>query len=136
MNAGNGLLVLMGSGETSPTMVTLHRELVAHLGGDADAVILETPYGFQVNRDDISNRARECFRRSVSLATVVAPDMSADAPSIGTPGAGDADKVRDLGAQGGLGVFGARQPLVRAEPLAHFASGRDPARAGWHAGTA
>ncbi|MEU5234720.1 hypothetical protein AB0G82_36570 [Streptomyces anulatus] len=96
MNAGNGLLVLMGSGETSPTMVTLHRDLVAHVGGDADAVILETPYGFQVNRDDISNRAREYFRRSVSLATVVAPDMSADAPSIGAPGDGDADKVRDL----------------------------------------
>jgi len=96
VSAGQGLLVLMGSGETSPTMVTLHRELVAHLGGDADAVILEMPYGFQVNRDDISNRAREYFRRSVSLATVVAPDMSADAPSIGTPGAADADKVRDL----------------------------------------
>ncbi|MEV6478250.1 hypothetical protein [Streptomyces sp. NPDC051657] len=96
MNAGNGLLVLMGSGETSPTMVTLHRELVAPLGGDAHAVILETPYGFQVNRDDISNRAREYFRRSVGLATVVAPDTRADGPSIGAPGNGDADKVRDL----------------------------------------
>jgi len=40
VNAGNGLLVMVGSGETSPSMVTLHRELVAHLGGDADAVIL------------------------------------------------------------------------------------------------
>ncbi|WP_435239253.1 hypothetical protein [Streptomyces sp. YPW6] len=77
-------------------MVTLHRELVAHLGGDADAVILETPYGFQVNRDDISNRARDYFRRSVSLATVVAPDSGADGPSSGAPGVGDADKVRDL----------------------------------------
>lgn len=96
VNAGDGLLVLMGSGETSPTMVTLHRELVAHLGGDADAVILETPYGFQVNRDDISARAREYFRRSVGLATVVAPDLQADGPSIGAPGKGDADKVRDL----------------------------------------
>ncbi|MFE5958085.1 hypothetical protein [Streptomyces rubiginosohelvolus] len=96
MNSGNGLLVLMGSGETSPTMVTLHRELAAHLSGDADAVILETPYGFQVNRDDISNRAREYFRRSVGLATVIAPDTQAGSPSIGAPGNGDADKVRDL----------------------------------------
>ncbi|MFJ9885413.1 hypothetical protein ACIQRW_06095 [Streptomyces sp. NPDC091287] len=96
MNAGNGLLVLMGSGETSPTMVTLHRELVAHLNGDADAVILETPYGFQVNRDDISNRAREYFRRSVGLATVVAPDTRPAAPSIAAPVVGDAAKVRDL----------------------------------------
>ncbi|MER6024039.1 hypothetical protein [Streptomyces anulatus] len=96
MNSGNGLLVLMGSGETSPTMVTLHRELVAHLSGNADAVILETPYGFQVNRDDISNRAREYFRRSVGLATVIAPDTQAGPPSIGAPGNGDADKVRDV----------------------------------------
>ena len=96
MDARGGVLALMGSGETSPTMVTLHRELVAPLGGDADAVILETPYGFQVNRDDISNRAREYFRRSVSLATVVAPDTGTDAPSRGTPGDGGADKVRDL----------------------------------------
>ncbi|MFI5743511.1 hypothetical protein ACIA9I_34725 [Streptomyces anulatus] len=96
VNSGNGLLVLMGSGETSPTMVTLHRELVAHLSGNADAVILETPYGFQVNRNDISNRAREYFRRSVGLATVIAPDTQADAPSIGAPGHGEADKVRDL----------------------------------------
>ncbi|MDJ0460658.1 hypothetical protein [Streptomyces sp. H27-C3] len=95
MNAGRGILALMGSGETSPTMVTLHRELVAHLGGDADAVILETPYGFQVNRDDISTRAREYFRRSVGFTTVVAPDAHTDAPSGGAAGDGDADKVRD-----------------------------------------
>lgn len=86
----------MGSGETSPTMVTLHRELVAHLTLDADAVILETPYGFQVNRDDISTRAREYFRRSVGLTTVVAPDAHADRPLMGASGDGGADKVRDL----------------------------------------
>ncbi|PCG86956.1 hypothetical protein CIB93_05280 [Streptomyces sp. WZ.A104] len=96
MNAGHGLLVLMGSGETSPTMVTLHRELVAHVGGDADAVILETPYGFQVNRDDISTRAREYFRRSVGLTTVVAPDTHTDGRSGDAPGDGDADRLRDL----------------------------------------
>lgn len=91
VNAGHGLLVLMGSGETSPTMVTLHREVTAHFSGEADAVILETPYGFQVNRDDISSRAREYFRRSVSLETVVAPDAQND----GLLDAGGADRVRD-----------------------------------------
>lgn len=64
----------MGSGETSPTMVTLHRELAAPLGPGADALILETPYGFQVNRADISARARDYFRRSVGLTTDVLPD--------------------------------------------------------------
>ncbi|MFE3381459.1 hypothetical protein [Streptomyces anulatus] len=95
MNAGRGVLALLGSGETSPTMVTLHRELVAHLGGDADAVILETPYGFQVNRDDISQRARDYFRRSVGLATVVAPDTDAGGLSAGVPADSEVGRVRD-----------------------------------------
>lgn len=77
MAAGHGILALMGSGETSPTMVTLHRELAGRLGAAADAVILETPYAFQVNREDISSRARDYFRRSVGLATVIAPDTGA-----------------------------------------------------------
>lgn len=72
----------MGSGETSPTMVTQHRELAAHLGKDADAVILETPYGFQVNRDAISAGARDYFRRSVGLTTVVAPDTDPDPDGV------------------------------------------------------
>ncbi|MCZ4123797.1 hypothetical protein [Streptomyces sp. H39-S7] len=59
-------------------MVTLHRELVKHLEPDAEAVILETPYGFQVNREDISSRSREYFRRSVGLVTTVMADADAD----------------------------------------------------------
>ncbi|MFI7239061.1 hypothetical protein [Streptomyces cyaneofuscatus] len=95
VNAGRGVLALLGSGETSPTMVTLHRELVAHLGGDADAVILETPYGFQVNRDDISHRARDYFRRSVGLTTVVAPDTDTDGVSGGVRADSEVGRVRD-----------------------------------------
>ncbi|MEU8697428.1 hypothetical protein AB0C61_07025 [Streptomyces sp. NPDC048680] len=71
----------MGSGETSPTMVTLHRELVAHLSADPGAAILETPYGFQVNRDDISSRARDYFRRSVGLTTAVVSDAVTETES-------------------------------------------------------
>ncbi|MEW1859795.1 hypothetical protein AB0399_05335 [Streptomyces sp. NPDC088194] len=89
---GHGILALMGSGETSPTMVTLHRELAALLPADPDALILETPYGFQINRDDISARAREYFQRSVGLATVVLPDD--DAPAGASAHAGP-DAARD-----------------------------------------
>ncbi|MBT2487194.1 hypothetical protein J7E96_01285 [Streptomyces sp. ISL-96] len=71
-------------------MVTLHRELVAHLPPEPGAVILEAPYGFQVNRDDISSRARDYFRRSVGLTAVVAPDADA-----GAQAGSDADGVRD-----------------------------------------
>ncbi|WP_371791231.1 hypothetical protein OG285_15165 [Streptomyces sp. NBC_01471] len=80
----------MGSGETSPTMVTLHRDLVAHLSADPGAAILETPYGFQVNRDDISSRAQDYFRRSVGLTTTIVSDADA-----GTVPGDSLDHIRD-----------------------------------------
>lgn len=103
MNAEQGILALMGSGETSPTMVTLHRELAAHLGPGADAVVLETPYGFQVNRDDISSRARDYFRRSVGLATAVAPDHGAGV-------SGEVDGTRDRVRRAGWVFSGPGSP--------------------------
>ena len=41
-------LVVMGSGETSPTMVKTHRALLDALGPQpVPAVLLDTPFGFQ-----------------------------------------------------------------------------------------
>ncbi|HEX9889167.1 MAG TPA: Type 1 glutamine amidotransferase-like domain-containing protein [Nitriliruptorales bacterium] len=59
------LLVIMGSGETTPTMVTPHQRVLARLGDELDAVLLDTPYGFQENADDITERALAYFRRNV-----------------------------------------------------------------------
>ncbi|WP_436793916.1 CysS/YqeB C-terminal domain-containing protein [Actinospongicola halichondriae] len=61
------LLTIMGSGETAPTMIKTHRRLMEAVGatGDGDAVLLDTPYGFQENADDISTKAQEYFRASV-----------------------------------------------------------------------
>jgi hypothetical protein len=75
--AGCHILAVMGSGETSPTMVTVHRELVARLGtGRPRAVLLETPYRFQVNADDLSARTKkEYFARSVGLDVTVLAGM-------------------------------------------------------------
>ncbi|MFI7415848.1 hypothetical protein [Nonomuraea sp. NPDC049684] len=71
-----GSLVLMGSGETSPTMVEVHRAVARGLRAGARAVLLDTPYAFQENAADISARARRYFARSVGLeveaATAVA----------------------------------------------------------------
>src|ERR1700736_3616133 len=66
------LVVIMGSGETSPTMVKTHREVFARLGEAALAVLLDTPFGFQENADDISARALDYFRRSVGRTVEVA----------------------------------------------------------------
>lgn len=79
MGTTTRLLAVMGSGETSPTMVTLHKELVARLRGRIEAVLLETPYGFQENADDISAKAVRYFRASVGLAVTPAPGLRAPA---------------------------------------------------------
>ncbi|MFC0526334.1 CysS/YqeB C-terminal domain-containing protein [Phytohabitans kaempferiae] len=60
----SGLLVVMGSGETAPTMVKPHRAILERVG-ERRAVLLDTPYGFQSNADDISARAVTYFAASV-----------------------------------------------------------------------
>jgi hypothetical protein len=57
------LLAIMGSGETSPTMAKTHRELLARVG--PPPVLLDTPFGFQANADDLVAKATEYFRVSV-----------------------------------------------------------------------
>lgn len=67
------LLVIMGSGETAPTMVKAHRAIFERLGPDpVPAVILDTPFGFQANADDISARAVEYFATSIGRRVEVA----------------------------------------------------------------
>ena len=66
------LLVIMGSGETSPTMVKTHRALFDRLGAGAGAVLLDTPFGFQENADDIAGRAVDYFATSVGREIGVA----------------------------------------------------------------
>jgi hypothetical protein len=66
------ILVLMGSGETAPTMVGVHRELAARLGPSPRAVLLDTPYGFQENAAELAERAVEYFATSVNVRIEVA----------------------------------------------------------------
>ena len=73
------LLVVMGSGETSPTMVKTHRGLLERLGpAPVPAVLLDTPFGFQENADDITERAVHYFKESVGAHLDVASFRSAD----------------------------------------------------------
>ena len=82
------ILVIMGSGETAPTMVTPHRDVVARLG-DAPprAVLLDTPYGFQENAAEITQRAVEYFAHRVQLTIEAAglPGPLAADPAQRTP---------------------------------------------------
>ncbi|WP_422771484.1 hypothetical protein ACN28C_33560 [Plantactinospora sp. WMMC1484] len=80
----------MGSGETSPTMVSVHRRLVDLIGRpDPRAVLVDTPYGFQQNAAEISAKARSYFLTSVGLRVTV---------PAGLHGGGDDDTDRALAA--------------------------------------
>ena len=73
------LLVIMGSGETSPTMTKVHRSLLARLGpAPVPAVVLDTPVGFQENADDVTARAVAYFHDSVGQELGVATYRSAE----------------------------------------------------------
>jgi hypothetical protein len=74
----------MGSGETSPTMVTIHKALVDRLGtARPDAILLDTPYAFQENAADISSRAVSYFATSVGLDVAVVASSDADGTEDG-----------------------------------------------------
>ncbi len=81
------MLVIIGSGETSPTMVTVHRDLLARLGVRRPrALLLATPYAFQENAASVSARAQRYFSGSVGLDVCVTPGTSDNAgPGMAPP---------------------------------------------------
>jgi hypothetical protein len=81
------VLAIIGSGETSPTMVTVHRELVSRLGlASPQAMVLATPYAFQENAADVSARTQRYFADSVGLRVRVAAGTSPNAhPGMAPP---------------------------------------------------
>lgn len=73
------LLTIMGSGETSPTMVKPHREVFEHLSASAltadaaiPSVFLDTPFGFQENADELSAKTVQYFKVSLNRIVDVA----------------------------------------------------------------
>jgi hypothetical protein len=86
-------LAILGSGETAPTMVRVHRELLARLPSQPPrAVLLDTPFRFQQNADELVRRARAYFAESLGVELEVAtlPDP---AP---TPGAEEGSRALAL----------------------------------------
>jgi peptidase E len=72
-----GTIVLMGSGELTTTMVELHKALLRPYGPSANAVFLDTPAGFQLNVDQIAQKAGAYFRQRVDRTLQVASYKSA-----------------------------------------------------------
>ncbi len=96
------VLAIIGSGETSPTMVTMHKDLVSRLGLDRPrAIVLATPYAFQENAADVSARAQRYFADSVGLQVSVAAGTSPHADAGMAPpltGEDEEDEARQAAA--------------------------------------
>jgi cyanophycinase-like exopeptidase len=64
-------LVIMGSGETAPTMVPVHREVFAATP-PGPVVMLDTTFGFQLNADELVSRTGRYFAESLGKTVDVA----------------------------------------------------------------
>jgi cyanophycinase-like exopeptidase len=122
------LLVIMGSGETTPTMVKVHRQMFDRVGGQpGPAVLLATPYGFQTNAADISARAVSYFKQSVGQdVEVVALPRTEGAPAQEVEAAlGEVAAARWLFSGPGSPTYALRQwrptvlPRLLAEKLSY-----------------
>ena len=76
-----GRLVLMGSGELAPTMVSTHRRTLEAVGA-SEVVLLDTPFGFQENVDVLTEKIVDFFDVSLRKPTTVASLRSAGASAM------------------------------------------------------
>jgi hypothetical protein len=73
----------MGSGETAPTMVKVHRAALDRIGRhDVRAVMLDTPFGFQENADELCAKTIEFFSVSLQTELTIASLRSADLDAL------------------------------------------------------
>ena len=78
MPSRKGIIALMGSGELTATMVEVHKELLGGLAQPPQAIFLDTPAGFQLNVDQLSERATEYFRKHIELASFKSKESSTE----------------------------------------------------------
>lgn len=118
------LLVIMGSGETAPTMTVPHRRVFERLaeatGDQINAVLLDTPFGFQENVNELAAKTTDYFRdatgRQVEIAGLARTDRG-DVVAVETAIA----KIRSadwLFAGPGSPTFALRQWKDTAVPIA------------------
>ena len=79
------LLTLMGSGETAPTMVKVHRAIFEKVGDTATpakSLFLDTPFGFQENAAELCVKTLDYFASSIVRPLTVAGIGRIDTMSV------------------------------------------------------
>ena len=69
MKKVKGSIAILGSGETSPNLVSVHRKLLNRLSEDVSASLIDTPFGFQENADQLVEKLIEFYE--VSLLSLI-----------------------------------------------------------------
>jgi peptidase E len=77
MNHPQGIIAIMGSGETTDSMVRVHRYLLGKLPQPVKAVFIDTPAGFQANADDLYEKSKEYFEKHLQQPLDRVPFKSA-----------------------------------------------------------
>ena len=96
------LLTIMGSGETAPTMVKVHRMMLERLGPPpVPAVLLDTPFGFQENAVELAQRVSTYFRDSLRATIEVASAVEDAGGAAGTRASGSPGVAGAKGSGGG-----------------------------------
>ncbi len=72
-----GTVTLMGSGELTESMTRVHQWIASRIDGPVRAVFLDTPAGFELNADNISERARAYVQRYLGVPCALASFKSA-----------------------------------------------------------
>ena len=67
MKVAKGSIAIMGSGETSQSLVSVHRSFVKSLDNQVNAYLIDTPFGFQENADVLVEKLKLFFKKSVQI---------------------------------------------------------------------
>ena len=67
----SGSIAILGSGETSPNLLSVHREMINRLKKVTNPLIINSPFGFQENVNEISDKLIEFFNTSLNMDTQI-----------------------------------------------------------------
>jgi peptidase E len=77
-----GIIAIMGSGETTDSMVRVHRYLMDQVEPPIRPTFIDTPAGFQMNVDDLYAKAREYFAKRLNQNLALASFRSSNIPRL------------------------------------------------------
>ena len=67
MKNASGTLAILGSGETSPNLVSVHRELLKGLDDSSSIFMIDSPFGFQENANQLVEKIIDFYKVSLNV---------------------------------------------------------------------